>query len=301
MKDHINLPEEVIRCVPVKSLTPCANNPRTHTKKQIRQIADSIHEFGWTNPVLVDGEGGVIAGHGRIGAAKLLGIGEVPVVELSHLSEAQKRAYIIADNKLAENAGWDNELLKIELDGLLGLDFNVSLTGFEMGEIDGLLIGEAKEGADERDDLTGSAEGPAVTEPGDLWILGQHRVHCGDATLPNSWETLMGGKKAQMIFTDPPYNVPIDGHVSGLGSVKHREFAMASGEMSKAEFTTFLADVVGNLADISGDGAIHVRCIGESLISFGPSAKNGWFVRFKVLSLLGLCSLNQRNFITKRF
>ena len=151
MKDHITLPEAVVRRVPVKSLTPYANNPRTHTNKQIRQIADSILAFGWTNPVLVDGEGGVIAGHGRIEAANLLEIGEVPVVELSHLSEAQKRAYVIADNKLAENAGWDEDLLKIELEGLLALDFDVALTGFEMGEIDGLLIGDAVDGPDERD------------------------------------------------------------------------------------------------------------------------------------------------------
>jgi DNA modification methylase len=261
MKDLINLPEAVIRHVPVKSLTPYANNPRTHTKKQIRQIADSILEFGWTNPVLIDGEGGVIAGHGRIEAAKLLGISEVPVVELSHLSEAQKRAYIIADNKLAENAGWDNELLKLELQGLLEIDFDVSLTGFEMGEIDGLLIGEAADGPDARDDLTETPEGPAVTAPGDLWILGHHRVLCADATIPGSWATLMGDDKAQMVFTDPPYNVPIDGHVSGLGSVKHREFAMATGEMSETEFTGFLTDVLGNLADISADGTIHYVCM----------------------------------------
>ncbi|MBV1868414.1 MAG: ParB N-terminal domain-containing protein [Marinosulfonomonas sp.] len=261
MKDHINLPEAVIRRVPVNSLTPYANNPRTHTNKQIRQIADSILEFGWTNPVLIDGEGGVIAGHGRIEAAKLLAISEVPVVELSHLSEAQKRAYIIADNKLAENAGWDEDLLKIELEGLLALDFDVSLTGFEMGEIDGLLIGEAADGPDARDDLPETAGGPAVTEPGDLWILGHHRVLCGDATIPESWTILMGDDKAQMVFTDPPYNVPIDGHVSGLGSVKHREFAMASGEMSETEFTKFLTDVLGNLAEFSADGSIHYACM----------------------------------------
>ncbi len=126
-----------------------------------------------------------------------------------------------------------------------------------MGEIDGLLIGEAVDGPDARDDLTETPEGPAVTAPGDLWILGHHRVLCGDATIPESWATLMGEDKAQMVFTDPPYNVPIDGHVSGLGSVKHREFAMATGEMSETEFTGFLTDVLGNLADISTDGTIH--------------------------------------------
>lgn len=262
MEDHINLPETMIRRVPVTSLKPYANNPRTHSKKQVRQIADSIREFGWTNPVLVDGEGGVIAGHGRIEAAKLLGIGEVPVVSLEHLSEAQKRAYIIADNRLAENAGWDAELLSIELQGLIDIEFDVSLTGFAMGEIDGLLIGQSDAGPDTRDELPDIGDDASrVTQPGDLWLLGRHRVLCADATTSESWADLMGDDLAQMVFTDPPYNVRIDGHVSGLGGTRHREFAMASGEMSEDEFTGFLTAVLNNIAKFSVDGSIHFVCM----------------------------------------
>jgi len=262
MKDHINFLGDMIRKAPVNSLTPYANNPRTHSKKQIRQIADSIVEFGWTNPVLVDGEGGVIAGHGRIEAAKLLGIVEVPVMSLEHLSEAQKRAYIIADNKFAENAGWDEGLLAIELQGLIDLSFDVSLTGFEMGEVDNLLIGDITDEADTRDELPEIEDGAdVVTELGDLWLLGNHRVLCADATKRESFALLMEDERAQMVFTDPPYNVKIDGHVSGLGEHRHREFAMASGEMSEGQFTGFLSDVLCNTAEFSTDGSIHYVCM----------------------------------------
>ncbi len=246
---------------PVDQLKPYANNPRTHSKKQIRQIADSIREFGWTNPVLVDAEGGVIAGHGRIAAAKLLGLADVPVLRLEHMSEAQKRAYIIADNKLAENAGWDTDLLKIELQGLLDLniDFDIELTGFETGEIDVLL---APETVPEPEPVPlPETDRPAVSRPGDLWLIGRHRLLCGDALNPADWRALMDQDKAQMIFVDPPYNVPIAGHVSGLGAVKHREFAMASGEMSKVAFTEFLRGSFRNLAAFSSDGAIHFVCM----------------------------------------
>ncbi|AEI94783.1 site-specific DNA-methyltransferase [Roseobacter litoralis] len=246
---------------PVGDLNPYANNPRTHSKKQIRQIADSIREFGWTNPVLIDAGGGVIAGHGRIAAAKLLGITDVPVLRLEHMSEAQKRAYIITDNKLAENAGWDSDLLKIELQGLLDLsiDFDIELTGFETGEIDVLL---APETAPEPEPVPlPETDRPPVSRPGDLWLIGKHRLLCGDALNPADWRALMDQDKAQMIFVDPPYNVPIAGHVSGLGAVKHREFAMASGEMSQDAFTDFLRGSFRNLAAFSADGSVHFVCM----------------------------------------
>ena len=246
---------------PVDQLKPYANNPRTHSKKQIRQIADSIEEFGWTNPVLTDGNGNVIAGHGRIEAARLLGIKDVPVLCLDHLTDAQKRAYVIADNKLAENAGWDTELLAIELQGLLDLniDFDIELTGFETGEIDVLLASETA--AESETVPLPETDGPAVSRPGDLWLIGKHRLLCGDALNPDDWQVLMGKDKAQMIFVDPPYNVPIAGHVSGLGAVRHREFAMASGEMSQDAFTEFLRGSFRNLARFSTDGAIHFICM----------------------------------------
>jgi DNA modification methylase len=249
--------------VPVSALKPYARNPRTHSKKQVRQIAASIRTFGWTNPILIDGGRIVIAGHGRLKAAMSLGIDRVPTICISDMTEAQKRAYILADNKLAENAGWDQELLALELQGLLemDLDFDVTATGFEMGEID-VLIGDSDEEDDQADQLP--EVDPAVTpvtQPGDLWQLSRHRLLCADATQPASFETLMGRERAEMVFTDPPYNVPIEGHASGLGSAKHSEFAMASGEMSEAEFIAFLSKVLASLAAHSRDGAIHFVCM----------------------------------------
>ena len=248
----------------VSSLKPRSTNPRTHSKKQVRQIADSIERFGFTNPVLIDRTDGIVAGHGRIEAAKLLGIEKVPTIRLEDLTEAEVRAYVIADNKLAENAGWDRELLAIEFQGLLelDLDFDVTLTGFETPEID-ILIGEldAAEEEDPADEVPELADGPPVTRLGDIWCIGKHRLICGDATDPDAYARLLDGAEAQMVFTDPPYNVPIEGHVSGLGKVKHREFAMASGEMSESEFTEFLAKVFRHLATASADGAIQFLCI----------------------------------------
>src|SRR6476661_10848292 len=207
---------------PVSVLKPYARNPRTHSKKQLRQIAASISAFGWTNPILIDGDGVVIAGHGRLKAAMSLGIDRVPTICISDMTERQKRDYVLADNKLAENAGWDPELLALELQGLLEMDvdFDVTVTGFEMGAID-VLIGGSDEEEDDADQLPGADPSvPPVTQLRDLWQLGQHRLLCADATQPASFQILMGGEQAEMVFTDPPYNVPIDGHVSGLGSTK---------------------------------------------------------------------------------
>lgn len=242
--------------LPIGSLKPYDRNARTHSAKQIAQIAASIKAFGFNNPVLIDKDGGIIAGHGRVEAAKQLGLENVPCVRLEHLSNAQKRAYILADNKLAEKAGWDPEILKIELQHLtsLDLDFDISITGFEMPEIDVLLTDAAKE-VDPADEVPEIESGPAVTRLGDIWQIGSHRLICGDSTKAETYARLLDGERAQMIFTDPPYNVKIDGHVSGLGSVKHREFAMASGEMTTSEFTRFLTDVFANLAGHSVDGA----------------------------------------------
>lgn len=246
----------------VEALKPFANNPRTHSKKQVRQIAESIKTFGWTNPILIDDEGGVIAGHGRLEAAKLLGMGAVPVIRLSTMTAAQKRAYILADNKLAENAGWDEDLLRIELQGLLDmdLDFSVEVTGFETPEID-LLLNENDASAPEDEDVPAPEPGTAVSEPGDLWLLGDHRLFCGDALEASSYEAVLNGEKAAAVFTDPPYNVRIDGHVCGNGRIRHDEFAMASGEMSEREFTSFLSAVFGYLNRFSADGSIHFICM----------------------------------------
>lgn len=249
----------------VGELRPRATNPRTHTKKQLEQVAASIQRFGFTNPILIDEDDGIIAGHGRVEAAKLIGMSEVPTVRLANMCEADIRAYVIADNQLAANAGWDRELLGLELKYLseLDLDFDLTITGFETPEID-VLIGELSldgDGEDPADTVPEPAAGPTVTRPGDIWRIGPHRLICGDATIAETYAALLGTERAAMVFTDPPYNVPISGHVSGLGSVQHREFAMASGEMTSIQFTGFLTTVFGNLADFSVDGAIHFQCM----------------------------------------
>jgi DNA modification methylase len=246
-------------------LKPRAANPRTHSKKQVAQIANAIRRFGFTNPVLVDDANGIIAGHGRVEAAKTVGLDQVPTVRLSAMSEAEVRAYVIADNRLAENAGWDRALLGLELQYLteLEIDFDVAVTGFDLPDID-LLIGElslAADGDDPADAIVEVAAGPAISRPGDIWQIGSHRLICGDSTQLETYQRLLGTARAQMVFTDPPYNVPIAGHVGGLGSIQHREFAMASGEMSQAEFTGFLRSVFGHLAAFSVDGSIHFQCM----------------------------------------
>jgi DNA modification methylase len=244
-------------------LQPRARNPRTHTRKQIQQIAASIKEFGFISPVLVDGADGIIAGHGRVEAAKLIGMSDVPTVGVDHLTPAQIRAFVIADNKLAENAGWDRALLALELQELsVDLNFDVTVTGFETAEVDLLIQDLSESAADEADEVPEVDRSiPAVSRPGDRWCIGNHVLLCGDALDKNSYADLLGTKKAQMVFTDPPYNVAIAGHVSGLGKVRHREFAMASGEMSSGEFTKFLEAVFVQLIDFSVNGSIHYVCM----------------------------------------
>jgi DNA modification methylase len=255
---------ENIEVLPVGQLKPYPHNARTHSRKQIRQIAESIRRFGFTNPVLIDDAGQIIAGHGRVEAAKLIGLAGVPTLKISHLSEVDKRAYILADNRLAEKAGWDREILGIELQALIDLDFPVELTGFETSDIDILLddAAEASGGATgPEDDVPPPPSGEAVSRSGDIWMVGPHRLLCGDALDARSYATLMADERAEMVFTDPPYNVPIDGHVSGLGQIRHREFAMASGEMSEVEFTRFLKSVFQNAVSYSVDGSIHFICM----------------------------------------
>ena len=249
----------------ISDLRPRSNNPRTHSKRQLEQIASSIQRFGFTNPVLIGADGGIIAGHGRVEAGKLIGMTEVPTLCLSDMSEADIRAYVIADNRLAEKAGWDREILGLEFRYLaeLDIDLDLTITGFELAEID-CLIGEislGEEPSDPADEPSEPAAGPPTSRIGDIWAIGAHRLICGDATAAETYASLLGGEKAGMIFSDPPYNVPIQGHVSGLGKVQHREFAMASGEMSKAEFIGFLTKVFSNLAQHSADGAIHFQCM----------------------------------------
>lgn len=249
----------------VESLLPYQGNARTHSRAQIKQIAASITAFGFVNPILIDAAGEIIAGHGRLAAAKFLGLTEVPVLSISHLSPAEKRAYILADNRLAEKAGWDRDILAIELQALVDCDFEVELTGFALSEID-LILDDTRErgggpAADVADEIPAMPDGPPTTEPGDLWQLGQHRLICGDARDPGALAALLGSETVDLIFTDPPYNVAIDGHVSGLGRIKHREFAMARGEMSDAQFTEFLTRAFTPAVTHCRDGAIAFVCM----------------------------------------
>jgi DNA modification methylase len=193
----------------VTDLIPYARNSRTHTDEQVAQIAGSIREFGWTNPVLIDGDAGIIAGHGRVLAAQRLGLKEVPTIQLDHMTEAQRRAYVIADNKLALNAGWDNALLKIELGELQGLEFDLSLMGFDQAELEALLAPAATEGLTDPDE---TPEPPAqpVTVLGDVWLLGAHRIVCGDSTTVEAVDACLNGVKPHLMVTDPPYGVEYD-------------------------------------------------------------------------------------------
>ena len=270
------LPQAQMRIV--ADLRPAPRNARTHSRKQVRQIADSIRAFGFTNPVLVDGTGQVIAGHGRLAAAQLVGLEQVPTLCLDWLSDAEQRAYVIADNRLAERAGWDRSLLAIELGELCDLDIDETLTGFELSEIE--LILDAGETAIVEETDQGPGSGSAVCQLGDIWQLGRHRLLCGDALDHDSYRRLMGRDRARLVVTDPPYNVPIGGHVSGLGKIRHREFVQGSGEMSDRDFLLFLTSALGGMAKVSREGSLHYvfmdwRHLPE-LIGAGRAVYNDW-------------------------
>jgi DNA modification methylase len=246
----------------ISCLQPHPNNARTHSKKQLKLIAKSIQEFGFLNPVLIDRKGNIIAGHGRVEAAKLLSLDQVPTICLEDLTDDQIRAYILADNKLAELAGWDQEILATELEYLYTLEdtLDIAVTGFEVAEID-LILEEGKRTPDPDDDCSAEEEGPSVSEPGDLWRMGKHKVQCGDALSDDSYSILMGKQRVSAVFTDPPYNVRIKGHAGGNGAIQHREFAMASGEMTELEFLSFLSRVLGFSCRYSVDGSVHYICM----------------------------------------
>jgi DNA modification methylase len=246
----------------ISTLRPFTGNARTHSAQQIEQLAASIKEFGFTVPILIDEAGTILAGHARLEAAKRLGLRFVPTLSIKHLSPAQKRAYVIADNRLAEKAGWDDDALAFHFEGLVDTGFNVELTGFSTAEIDLRIDALEDPGADSADHVPDlDPAQPAVSRPGDLWRLGAHRLLCADATQPCAYDQLLAGARAQMVFTDPPYNVPIKGHAGGSGRIQHREFTMATGEMSPAQYTTFLSSVFANLTAYASDGAIHFICM----------------------------------------
>jgi DNA modification methylase len=248
--------------VPIGTLKPNPRNPRNHNSAHVEALGKSIDTFGFTAPILVDRGGMIIAGHGRYLAAKQRGLKSVPVIRLEHLTPAQAQAYMLADNKLSDRSDWDEKLLAVHLRELteLAVDFEIEATGFEVAEIDMRLRAlsvERNPGEPDRADELPAIEEQPISRPGDLCSLGRHRLFCGDSRDPASYAMLMDGELAAMVIADPPYNVPINGHVSGLGKTRHREFAMATGEMSPAEFTRFLTDFRKQCAEHSRDSSIQ--------------------------------------------
>jgi DNA modification methylase len=249
--------------VTIATPRPNPRNARTHSKKQIGQIAASIRQFGFTSPLIVDHENMVLAGHGRLEAARQEGLTHIPIVRLAHLTEAQKRAYVIADNRIAQQAGWDRETLAIELGELVDLlpaaGMEISVTGFENAEID-LLLDDMDGARPEPEDVIPTLLPNAASHPGDLWALGKHRLLCGDARKPTDFARLMGTTSANAVFCDPPYNRRIK-DIGGRGRVRHSEFAFASGEMRPEQFREFLSTTLGNGVAVSAAGSIHFVCI----------------------------------------
>jgi ParB/RepB/Spo0J family partition protein len=257
-------PQQKITCqwLGLDCLKPNPANPRKHSRAQIQAIARSIETFGFNAPILIDRNGQIIAGHGRYEAALLLGLLQVPVVGLEHLSEAKARAYMLADNKLTDRSSWDDEALALHLKELtdLALDFEIEAIGFEPPEID-LRIQSLDTTPEDAADAFEVATGPVVSKSGDLWILDSHRLHCGSALDEAAYDAVLADQMASAVFTDPPYNVKINGHASGKGRIAHREFPMASGEMTEAEFTDFLNHVFGHLGVRCRDGALIYTCM----------------------------------------
>jgi DNA modification methylase len=244
-------------------LIPSTHNPRKHSRQQIRAIAKSIETFGFCAPLLVDKNRRIIAGHGRFEASKFLGLVRVPVIFLDHLTETQAKAYMLADNKLTDRSTWDDKLVALQLRELseMVLDFNIEAIGFETAELDFRVHSlEEPDAADHADEFAPAA-GPAVSVSGDLWQLGEHRLCCGNALDEASYTALMNGNVAAAAFTDMPYNVRIDGHAGGKGRIKHREFAMASGEMSDKEFSEFLITGLKAICAHTAPGAVIFSCM----------------------------------------
>jgi DNA modification methylase len=250
---------------PIGDLIPYARNARTHSEAQVALIAGSIREYGFTNPVLVDGENGIIAGHGRVMAARKLGLAQVPVIELAHLTEAQKRAYILADNKLAEQAGWDRELLALELGDLQDMAVDLTTLGFEAAELDALLrSGEA----DEREDEIPQPPALPVSQPGDLWLLGNHRLICGDATHSDTVARVLNGMRPDLLVSDPPYGVEYDpSWRNQVGAAKTKRVGKVLND-HRADWREAWALFPGDVAYV-WHGALHATTVAESLVACG--------------------------------
>ena len=266
---------------PLEFLIPNPRNPRTHTARQIGQIAASIERFGFLVPIILDDANNIVAGHGRLAASKQLGLTEVPVVQVQFLSVADRRAFALAENHIAELSGWDEDLLASELSFLLEDGYPLEITGFSLADMD-FSVGEGSAAKEELVELP-DPESEAISRLGDLWLIGPHRLYCGDSRVAESYETLLGDELAVLIVADPPYNVLIQGHVSGNGRVRHREFAFASGEMNRAEFTVFLRTAFRMCSRFSVDGSIHYHFMDWRHLREILDAADGVYTEFKQL------------------
>ena len=247
-----------LEILPLSGIKENPHNAREHDRKQqLVKLRRSIEKFGFLVPVIIDECNQLLSGHARVAAARQLGLVNIPVVRARHLSESDKRAFILADNRLAELASWNKEALRRELSFLsdFDVDFDFSAIGFDTAEVDFIVDG-ADQPADPADAVPMVGDAPAVSRLGDLWLMGEHRLFCGSALEVLSYRTLLPGEKARMVIADPPYNVPIDGHAGGRGAVKHREFAMASGEMTDDQYVDFLETTVRQIAVSVSDGSI---------------------------------------------
>lgn len=269
-----------IELLATSSLRPNPRNARTHSDRQLRQIAASIERFGWLVPIVADGDMMIAAGHGRWEAAKLLALDTVPVIRAEFLREADRRAFALAENRIAELSGWDDKLLAEELSALFDSGYNLEITGFTTADLD-FSVPEASAKPEEVE--LPAPDAVAVTRLGDLWLIGPHRILCGDSTKAETFEAALGDERADMVFGDLPYNVPIAGFVSGNGVNRHREFVMGAGEMSPAEFTTFQRSIFRNCVRFSRPGSIHFMTMDWRHIRETLDAADGVYDQFKQL------------------
>jgi len=281
-----------VQFLSISELKTYLNNPKEHPEKQIQQLKNSIQKFDFINPIIVDENNEIIAGHGRLEAAKQLGLKVVPVIRVEHLSKAEIRAYRIADNQLTLNSSHDPNLLKIELSEITAMDADLDLeiTGLEMAQIDLIMDDSFGPEHDPADDIPEPDDEPSITRLGDIYQMGGHLLICGNALEATAYDVLLNEERAHAVFADAPYNVKINGHVGGNGKIQHREFANASGEMNRTEFTAFLTTAFKLLADYSVDGSVHFQCMDwrhqSEILQASDEAYN---------KLLNLCIWNKNN------
>ncbi|MFM6829063.1 MAG: site-specific DNA-methyltransferase [Novosphingobium sp.] len=286
--------------VPVGALTPNPRNARKHSDRQIQQVAASITRFGFLVPIVIDGANMIAAGHGRWEAAKRLKLETIPVIRAEFLTDADRRAFALTENRLAELSDWDENILAEELQVLFDGGYDLEITGFTAADLDFAIVEDTPRAAERESVELPDPGAPVVSRVGDLWLAGPHRLYCGDARMAESWEALLGDDRAAMVFSDPPYNVPIDGFVSGNGRVRHREFVMGAGEMSPPEFVTFLRAIFRNCVRFSKAGSIHYQCMDWRHCREILDAADGVYSEFKQLVVWAKDNGGQGSFYRNR-